>query len=56
MILPAVGITVVLLAVANLASAREAFWFSLALHLALLIFFLASYLSFLSRQRNNGDD
>ena len=53
LILPPLGTTIVLLAVAHLASVREAFWFSLSLHLALLLFFLASYLRFRSQQRNN---
>ncbi len=46
-----VGITVVILAVANLSSVREAFWASLILHLFLFVFFLGSYLSFMLSER-----
>jgi hypothetical protein len=51
MLLIPAGITVVILAVANLSSARDAFWASLVLHLFLLVFFLGSYVSFVLRER-----
>ena len=51
MLLIPVGITVVILAVANLSSVREAFWASLILHLFLFVFFLGSYLSFMLSER-----
>ncbi len=51
MLLIPVGITVVILAVANLSSVREAFWASLILHLFLFVFFLGSYLSFMRSER-----
>lgn len=51
MLLLPVGITVVILVVAGIASAREAFWASLILHFFLLIFFLWSYIAFVLRGR-----
>ncbi len=51
MLLIPVGITVVILAVANLSSVREAFWASLILHLFLFVFFLGSYLFFMLSER-----
>jgi len=51
MLLIPVGITMVILAVANLSSVREAFWASLILHLFLFVFFLGSYLSFMLSER-----
>jgi hypothetical protein len=51
MLLFPVGITVVILAIANLSSVREAFWTSLILHLFLLVYFLGSYVSFVLRER-----
>ena len=51
MLLIPVGITALILAVANLSSVREAFWASLILHLFLLVFFLGSYVSFVLRER-----
>jgi len=51
MLLIPVDITVVILAVANLSSVREAFWASLILHLFLFVFFLGSYLSFMLSER-----
>jgi len=44
-------VTVVILGVASLSSAREAFWVSLILHLFLFVFFLGSYVSFVFRER-----
>ncbi len=46
-----VGITVVILVIASLASIRDAFWTSLILHLFLLVYFLGSYISFELRER-----
>ena len=51
MLLISVSITVVILAVANLSSVRDAFWASLILHLFLFVFFLGSYLSFMLSER-----
>jgi len=51
MLLIPVGITALILAVANISSVREAFWASLILHLFLLVFFLGSYVSFVLRER-----
>jgi len=51
MLLIPVVITVVILAVANLSSVRDAFWGSLILHLFLFVFFLGSYLSFMLSER-----
>jgi hypothetical protein len=51
MLLIPVIITVVILAVANLSSVRDAFWASLILHLFLLVFFLGSYLTFILSER-----
>jgi hypothetical protein len=51
MLLIPVAITVVLLLVAAIASARDAFWASLVLHLVLLVYFLWSYTSFVRRER-----
>ena len=44
-------ITVVILAVASLSSVQDAFWSSLVLYLLLLVFFLASYISFVLGER-----
>jgi len=46
-----VGISVVILAIANLASVGEAFWASIILHLFLFVFFLGSYIAFVLRER-----
>ena len=51
MLLIPAGITIVILAVANLSSVRDAFLVSLILHLFLLVFFLGSYVSFVLRER-----
>lgn len=51
-----VGITVVILAIAQLASVREAFWVSIILHLFLFVFFLGSYVAFVLRERKKRDD
>ena len=45
-----IGITIVILAIANLSSVREAFWTSLILHLFFLIYFIASYVVFILRK------
>jgi hypothetical protein len=46
-----VGITVVILAIAHLASVREAFWASIILHVFLFAFFFGSYVAFVLRER-----
>jgi hypothetical protein len=51
MLLFPVGITIMILAIASLSSIRDAFWFSLILHLFLFVFFLGSYIFFLLRER-----
>ena len=51
MLLIPAGITVVILAIASVVSAREVFWASLILHLFLLVLFLGSYVSFVLRER-----
>jgi ATP/ADP translocase len=51
MLLFPVGITFMILAIASLSSIRDAFWFSLILHLFLFVFFLGSYIVFLLRER-----
>lgn len=48
--------TVVILAIASLASVREAFWVSIILHLLLFVFFLGSYVAFVLRERKKRDD
>jgi hypothetical protein len=45
--------TVVILAIASLASVREAFWTSFIVHLFLFVFFLGSYVAFVLRERKN---
>lgn len=47
-----VGISLVILLIASLASARDAFWASLILHLFVLIMFLRSYAA-LKRSKEN---
>jgi len=51
MLLIPAAITVMILAIASLSSARDAFWASLILHLFLLVFFLGSYVSFVLSER-----
>ncbi len=51
MLLIPAGSTVLILAVASISSARDAFWASLILHLFLLVFFLGSYATFVLRER-----
>ena len=45
-----IGINVLILAIAGLSSELEAFWFSLILHLFLLVFFTGSYVSFIFKE------
>ncbi len=47
-----VGITILILATAGLASDQQAFWASLILHILLLLFFTGSYILFLLKARN----
>ena len=49
-----VALTVLILAIAGLASAQDAFWASLVLHMLLLIMFLRSFASF-RRDKNNNE-
>jgi len=51
MLLIPAGISVVILAIASLVSVSDAFWASLILHLFLLVLFLASYGSFVLKER-----
>jgi hypothetical protein len=47
----AVLVSIVLLVVAGVASANDAMWVSLLLHLFLLVYFVFSYVTFVIRER-----
>ena len=56
MLLIPAGFTIVILAIAKLSSANNAFWASFIVHLFLLVYFLKSYISFRLKERKNNNE